>query len=162
MKPATAKTGDPTAIWQRLTKAQRRALKLMANGNCLFQTYRGYRAIGDTTKVSLTTVRHLRAAHLARSFTSRYSKALTLTTKGTDVLDAVEQTRAKRLANKAERDAVIALNRRDYHTAMQGCGQCVDGYTSACPTPDTCPTPTSGCAHCIKQCEACFHERIDA
>lgn len=158
---ATQQTGEHQSIWNRLTEAERGALALMRNGKFLYRRKGNFSAVGADRRVKLATVRNLRSKLLVQDQPHHKDNPLMLTERGVAVL-ATGEGGANERKLKAEREAVITSAKRAYQEAMTECAHCIGGYTSACPTPDTCISPQTGCAHCIQRCTACDQERLDA
>lgn len=153
---------DPLAIWNRLTQAQRGALKRMRGGSFLYRVRSGWASRGSNHRVKLETIRALRGKDLVHEQTMRAKNPLFLTPLGKSVVEAgqakaIAKSQAierARLARNAE--AARKANRRAYQAAKDGCRQCVNGYTISCKTPDTCTDPTRGCVACMTRCTACY------
>lgn len=153
---------DPLATWKQLTPAQRGALQRMRGGNFLYRVRNGYIARGAAHRTKLSTIRALRDKNLVHEQTLRAKNPLFLTPLGKRVVEAGAALKANRKAKQdhaasAARDkAAIAANRRHYQDVMDGCAECMNGYTFTCQTPDTCPDPTRGCHACMTKCMACY------
>jgi hypothetical protein len=154
----SAPSEDPLAIWNRLSAAQRYALKCMRGARFLYRSKNGWRQRGSAKLISRETVRILMHKRLVHEQTLRRHNPLFLTPLGKAAVEASEQRAAERQRRKQARqqEAVRKANRRAYQAAMDGCGDCVNGYTIACKTPEECDHPERGCLSCMTKCQACY------